>query len=92
MSKHTTIKVSKKTLGLLHRLAGNLARKNGKRVTLEQAILHLVQKNKALEEKPTQFISEMENERRSFLTLVEQKFFGAQPEDFKEYDYEDVSE
>ncbi|NVM36507.1 MAG: hypothetical protein HWN81_13000 [Candidatus Lokiarchaeota archaeon] len=87
MSKNTTIKVSKKTLEKLHKVAGELAAEMGKRVTLEEAI------NKLLEEKTKkndESISNVEDDRKAFLALLDQKFTGGQPEDFKEYNYEDI--
>ena len=88
MSKNTTMKVSKKTLEKLHKLAGELAAKRGKRVTLEEAIIKLLEEN----EKARDHInsSQIKNDRQTFLTLLDQKFSGGQPEDFKEYDYEDI--
>ncbi len=87
MSKNTTIKVSKKTLEKLHKLAGELAAEIGKRVTLEQAI------NKLLEEKSMkndENLSNIEDDRKAFLVILDQKFTGGRPEDYKEYDYEDI--
>ncbi len=88
MSKNTTIKVSKKTLESLHKLAGEMATKLGKRVTLEDAI------NKLLEErnkKSNEESSNIDDGREAFLALLEQKIKGGQPEDFKEYNFEDIS-
>ncbi len=90
MSKNTTIKVTRKTLESLHRVVGELANKLGKRVTLEDAIVHLLKKNESLEVKSSPFLSEVEKDRKNFLKILEQKFSGAQPEDFEEYDYNDV--
>ena len=87
MSKNTTIKVSKETLEKLHKLAGELAAEMGKRVTLEEAI------NKLLEEKSKkndENLSNIEEDRKAFLVLLDHKFTGGQPEDYKEYDYEDI--
>ncbi len=87
MSKNTTIKVSKKTLESLHKLAGEMATTMGKRVTLEDAI------NKLLEErnkKNNEESSNIDDDREAFLALLDQKITGGQPEDFKEYNYEDV--
>ena len=48
-SKNTTIKVSKKTLEMLHRLAGELAKERSKRVTFEEAINYLWTLSKTFE-------------------------------------------
>lgn len=87
MSKNTTIKVSKKTLESLHKLAGKMATEMGRRVTLEDAI------NKLLEERNNannEESSNIDNDREAFLTILDQKIVGGQPEDFKEYNYEDI--
>jgi len=87
MSKNTTIKVSRKTLKTLHKLAGEMAAAMGKRVTLEEAI------NKLLEEKyktKDEDLTNIEDDREVFLAILDQKISGGQPEDFKEYDYEDI--
>ena len=90
MSKNTTIKVTRNTLESLHRVVGELAKKWGKRVTLEDAIVHLLKKSESLEVKPSPFLSEVEKDRKNFLKILEQKFSGAQLEDFKEYNYNDI--
>lgn len=90
MSKNTTIKVTRKTLESLHRVVGELAKKRGTRVTLEDAIVYLLKKKKSIEAKSSPFLSEVEKDRKNFLMILEQKFPGAQPEDFKEYNYDDI--
>jgi len=90
VNKNTTIKVTRKTLESLHRVVGELAKKRGKRVTLEDAIVHLLKKNESLEVKSSHFLSEVEKDRKNFLMILERKFSGAQPQDFKEYDYNDI--
>lgn len=92
MSKNTTIKVTRKTLESLHRVVGDLAKKQGKRVTLDDAIVYLLKKNKSLDENSSPFLSEIEKDRKNFLMILEQKFSGAQPEDFNEYDYNDIGD
>ena len=87
MSKNTTIKVSRKTLEKLHKLAGEMATVLGKRVTLDDAI------NKLLEAKikeNNEDLATIEDDRNSFLAILDQKISGGQPEDFKEYNYEDL--
>ena len=91
MSKNTKIKVTRKTLESLHRLIEELVKRRGKRVTLEDAIVHLLKKKESLEVKSSPFLSEIEKDRKNFLMIMERKFSGAQLEDFKEYDYNDIS-
>jgi len=90
MSKNPIIKVTRKTLEILHRVVRELAKKRGKRVTLEDAIVHLLKKNESTEVKSSPFLSEVEKDRKNFLMILERKFSGAQPKDFKEYDYNDI--
>ncbi|MHA1196750.1 MAG: hypothetical protein ACTSRH_12230 [Promethearchaeota archaeon] len=87
MNNNITIKVSKKTLERLHKLAGELASKSGKRVSLEEAIKNLLEKRK---HHKTEKSSKKENDIKIFLDFLSQKVVGAGPEDFKEYDYDDV--
>jgi hypothetical protein len=90
MSKNTTIKVSKKTLEKLHRLAGELAKERSKRVTLEEAINYLLEeKQNALYINSSKSIK-LRQDRKKFLELLEETVEGAGPDDFKEYDFEDI--
>ena len=87
MSKNTTIKVSKKTLEKLHKLAGEMATVMGKRVTLDEAINKLLEENKKINDED---LANIEEDRKAFLAILDQKISSGQPEDFKEYDYEDI--
>jgi len=89
MNTITTIKVSKSTLERLHRIAGELAKQRGKRVTLEEAIVHLLEKNESKEELSS-LEDDIAKDRKAFIALLKRDFFGAGPEDYKEYDFEDV--
>ena len=88
MSKNTTMKLSKKTLEKLHKLAGEIATQKGRRVTLEEALIQLLEKNE--KSKKNQNNIKNLNDRKEFLNLLNQKFSGGRPEDYKEYNYEDV--
>ena len=87
MNKNTTIKVSKKTLEKLHKLAGAIASEKGKRITLEEAINELLEEKYNKKDEKTNSIKE---DRKNFLILLNQKIPGGQPEDFKEYNYNDM--
>lgn len=87
MSKNTTIKVSKTTLKRLHKLAGEMATIMGKRVTLEDAINKLLEERKKTNDK---YSTKIEDDREAFLAILDQKIAGGQPEDFKEYNFEDI--
>lgn len=87
MSKNTTIKVSKQTLESLHKLAGEMATEMGRRVTLEEAINKLLEERKNTNNENS---SNIDDDREAFLALLDEKIEGGQPEDFKEYNYEDI--
>jgi len=88
MSKNTTMKLSKKTLNKLHKLAGEIAAEKGRRVTLEEALLELLEEKEKMENNLK--AATIKNDREAFKTLLKQKFSGGRPEDYKEYNYEDV--
>ena len=88
MSKNTTIKVSKNTLKKLHKLAGEIAAEKGKRVTLEEALINLLDENEV--KKMEMKSHKPDEERKKLLSLLEMKIEGAGPEDFKEYDFNDL--
>lgn len=91
MSKYTTIKVTKKTLRKLHEIVGELTKQRGERVSLEDAILKLLEtRNEFLSQKKT-YLSSSSEDREAMIQLLNQTFEGAGPEDFIEYDYEDIS-
>lgn len=86
--ENTTIKVSKSTAERLHRIVGELAILEGKRTTLEDAILYLLEKLEAIDSDEKDFPPKIEKDRKAILALMEQKFYGIEPEDFKEYDFD----
>ena len=89
MNNITTIKVTKSTLERLHRVVGELTKQKGKRITLEDAIVHLLEKNE-LKEEGSSIKDDIEKDRKTFIKLIEKGFFGGSPEDYKEYDFEDI--
>jgi len=86
---NTTIKVSKSTTERLHRIVGELAKKKGKRITLEDAILYLLEKVEATSLSAENIDTKIERDRKAILALMEKKFYGIHQEDFKEYNFED---
>jgi len=90
MGKYTTIKVSKNTLKRLHELAGKLTQKKGKRVTLEEAIVQILNEHKRRERESGLDNLGVKRERETLLSLLETKVEGAGPEDFLEYNFEDM--
>jgi len=89
MNNINNIKVSKSTLERLHRVAAELAKQRGKLVTLEETIVHLLEKNE-LKEETSSLEVDIEKDRKSFIALLNRGFFGGEQEDYKEYDFEDV--
>lgn len=90
MGKYTTIKVSKKTLQRLHKLAGELAQKRGERTTLEDAIIQILNEHQKRGDENQKDLQKIKNDRDTVLNLLEQKIEGAGPEDFTEYNFEDI--
>lgn len=90
MGKFTTIKVSKKTLKKLHKLAGELAQKRGERVTLEEAIIEILIEHKNRKNSNKKDTQRIKKDRESLLSLLSTKVDGAGPEDFLEYDFKDI--
>ena len=88
--KSTTIKVSKKTAKRLHRIVGELTHDQGRRITLEDAIVYLLERQENSLSKIEDLESKIEKDRKAILSLMEQKFYGIHPDDLKEYDYEDI--
>ncbi len=89
MGNYTTIKVSKKTLKKLHKLAGKLTQEKERRVTLEDAILYVLNEHKKRKDKEFDSL-EIQSDRETVLSLLQKKVEGAGPNDFKEYDYDDI--
>ncbi|MHA1334903.1 MAG: hypothetical protein ACTSPW_04030 [Promethearchaeota archaeon] len=89
MSKNTTIKVSKRTLKRLHQFAGELTQQRGRRVTLEEAIIQLLEQKDKLSSNISRELK-IDEDRKAFIALLDEVFEGAGPEDFKEYDYKDI--
>lgn len=90
MSKNTTIKVSEKTLEQLHRLAGELAKERGKRVTLEKVINYLLEEKQKDTNKNSSKNLKLKQDRKKFLELLDETIEGAGHDDFKEYDFDDI--
>ncbi len=84
----TTMKLSKDTAKRLHKLAGEIASESGERITLEEVVIHLLEQNENRKRKDV--IHGVKEDRDAFLSLVDQAFEGGGPEDYKEYDYEDI--
>ena len=66
-----------------------MAKQRGKRVTLEEAIVHLLEKSESKKELSS-LEDDIAKDRKAFIALLKRDFFGAGPEDYKEYDFEDI--
>ncbi|MFW5895237.1 MAG: hypothetical protein ACOCT9_00685 [archaeon] len=91
MNEYTTIKVSKRTLRRLHEIVGELTKQRGRRITIEDAIIQLLDNRNDYKLKNDDNNLKSSNDRREFIKMLEESFDGAGPKDFREYDYEDIS-
>ncbi len=83
----TTIKIKKKTLAMLTRIVGELTIKFGRKVSYDEAIRYLVDKYYEREG-----IEETDKATEELLKLLQKSFPIGGPEDFKEYDFNDMGE
>ncbi|HME55269.1 MAG TPA: hypothetical protein VKM55_23880 [Candidatus Lokiarchaeia archaeon] len=86
----TTIKVSRKTIDRLHQVLGNIAEKERHRVTLEDAIVHLLDHHDILSKDSRDGEEKLQKDRKSFLALLDHTFKGIEPADYKEYDFDEI--
>lgn len=91
MGKYITIKISKETLKRLQNLVGELTQQKGQSVSLEEAIIEILDEYNRDKEVFGKRAEDREKDRQQLLSLMQQRVEGAGPEDFLEYDYEDVS-
>jgi len=73
----------------LTKLVGYLTEKTGKRMTYDDVIRYLISnfdKKEILKEK------KIDEFTQKLLSYVEKSFLGAGPEDFEEYEYEDLGD
>ena len=89
MAAFSTVKVSKKTLKRLHQLVGKLTIKYGRRVSLEEAIKYLFEKEN-IEKNQDNHTMKTNKDQIAFLDLLNTKFDGITPEDYREYDFEEL--
>jgi hypothetical protein len=87
MGKYTTIKVSKETLRRLHKLVGELTQQRGERVSLEDAIIKILNEHNREKEINGKREEEIEKDREQLISLLQKKVEGAGPEDYLEYDF-----
>ena len=90
MTEYYSIKVSKKTLKKLHKFVGKLKQLKGERISMEDAINYLLSGYKKYEDRSPEFVEKVNKDRKQFLKILQQGIKGAGPEDYKEYDFEDV--
>ncbi|MHA1275050.1 MAG: hypothetical protein ACTSQS_16705, partial [Promethearchaeota archaeon] len=79
MSKYTSIKVSKKTLKRLHQLVRELTQQRGRRITLEDAIIQLLEQRNKIHSRESHELK-IEKDRQAFLALIDEVFEGASSE------------
>ena len=91
MTSSTTVKVSKETLKHLHELVGKLTIRYGRRVSIEEAIKYLFEKENLTKAEENQ-TEKIKRDKMAFFKLLNQKFDGVTPEDYQEYDFNDNGE
>jgi hypothetical protein len=87
---YTSIKIRKETARKLAKLIGKLTSKSQRRISYDDLINYLI--DIATKEKvtPKKKQGELNSATKKILEMMEQPIEGAGPEDFKEYDYNDV--
>ena len=90
MTEYTTIKVSKKTLQNLRKFVGKMTEKTGRRTSMEEAINFLLNEYKISERHSPEFMKKLKEDRERFIKVMEHKIEGAGPDDYKEYNFEDI--
>jgi hypothetical protein len=89
MNQITSIKVSHETLQRLHRVAGELKVKQGRKVSLEDAINFLWEQNEKNKSDLTRDDGSIKRDREKFLAILAQPIPGS-PEDYEAYDFDDI--
>lgn len=85
----STIKVKKGTLLKLTKLVGYLTEKTGRRMTYDDVLQYLISRFEGEEQIRDQGIDEA---TQRLLSRIEKSFPSAGPEDFEEYEYEDIGD
>ncbi len=88
MEKDTTIRVSRKNLERLRRIAALIGLSNGKKTKLNDALTEVLNKFEHEPEKNPRE-KKKEQDRKKLLELLNQPIEGAGPEDYKELEYDD---
>jgi AAA15 family ATPase/GTPase len=88
MEKDSTIRVSRKNLERLRRIAALISFNNSQKTNLNDALTTLLDKF----DRQSYDLSREETkkeDRKKFLTLLDQPIEGAGPDDYKELEYDD---
>ncbi|MEX0569272.1 MAG: hypothetical protein Q6363_009000 [Candidatus Njordarchaeota archaeon] len=84
---YTTVRVRKGTLNKLSLIVGELSVRLGRKVTYDEAINYLINIYKSKRSRRA-----LDNSTIKLIKLIKKPFPGAGPEDFREYDYDDLGE
>ncbi len=88
MEKDTTIRVSRKNLERLRRIAALIGFDRGKKTNLNDALTDILDKfERESEKNPRE--KKKDQDRKKLLELLNQPIEGAGPEDYKELEYDD---
>ena len=86
----TTVKIKKKTALRLTRFLGKLMNKYGKKLSYDDAISYLLEKEELSEKTHSKKQKELSEAAKRILEMIESPVPGAGPEDFTEYEFEDI--
>lgn len=88
VEKSTTIRVSKKNLKKLRKIAASIALNSGQKASLNDTITAVIEK---YENEFIEFSLEDKKkyDRQKFISLLDQPIEGAGPEDYRELEYDD---
>ena len=86
MAAFSIIKISKKTFKQLLQLVGDLTIKYRRRISIEDAIKYLFEKENLTKNKDIQSMKDKQD-KVAFFDLLNQKFDGITLEDYQEYDF-----
>jgi hypothetical protein len=91
MEKFTSVKITQGTLKKLHMMASKLSIVKGKRLNLDETIDSLIEIADKTDSTNNLEKRETERDRKEFLKMLNHKIKGAGPDDYKSYDFEDIS-
>jgi hypothetical protein len=90
MEQSSTIKVSKKNISKLHRIAAKISLSKGQKVSLDEVISSLIEIAEKNSFQTATEAQEIEKDREKIIQILKSPILGAGPEDYKENNFEDI--